>query len=127
MSHVKRTIAFFELLFIFPAALFMTSLFVRNLQPTAYQPARSAQAVVDWFSPSPKIGLGVLLILLPLINLILGATVVVRSWSGDTELRLALWGMLSAVRAHLAVLLILGATVVSAEILAIVGLHVLTD
>jgi hypothetical protein len=38
MNLPKRTIAATEPLLIFPAAIFMTALFVRNLQPLQYQP-----------------------------------------------------------------------------------------
>jgi hypothetical protein len=46
MNIFKRAIAATELLLIFPAALFMMALFVRNLQPLQYEPARTAQRIV---------------------------------------------------------------------------------
>jgi hypothetical protein len=45
-----RIIAVLELVLIFPAALFMTALMLRNLQPLQYEPARSAQQLVMWYA-----------------------------------------------------------------------------
>jgi hypothetical protein len=47
IKFARRVIAATELLLVFPASLFMTALFVRNLQPLQYEPARSAQRIVD--------------------------------------------------------------------------------
>jgi hypothetical protein len=127
MKTIKRTIATAELLLVFPAALFMTALFVRNLQPEQYEPARTALRLVEWFSVRPVLGLYVFLIALPLAAFIIGGTVVLRSWRGDAELRRAALGTLAIVRAHLATLLIAGATLMAGGILAIVALHVITD
>lgn len=49
------------------------------------------------------------------------------SWRSNAELRQAALESLAAVRAHLATLLIGGATLAAAGILAIVALHVATD
>jgi hypothetical protein len=127
MSTVKRTIAFIELLFIAPAALFMTSLFVRQLQPLQYEPARSAQRVVDWFSASPRVGLDICLVALPFAALVIGCATVLRSWRADAELRRATLETLAAIRTHIAALLIAGATLTAGVILAIVGMHMITD
>jgi len=48
MNIMKRAIAAAELVLIFPAALFMTALFVRNLQPQQFEPAHTAQRIVSW-------------------------------------------------------------------------------
>ncbi len=127
MDRIKRVIAVTELLLIFPSALFMTALFVRNLQPQQYEPAHTAQQIVMWFAARPRLGLGVLLIALPLAVLALGLGTLVRSWNYEDELRRAAWQMLAAVRAHLATLLVAAATLAAGGILAIVALHMLTD
>ncbi len=127
MNTVKRIVAATELLLIFPAALFMTALFVRNLQPQQYEPAHTAQQIVMWYAARPRIGLWVLLIALPFAVLALGLGTLLRCWSSDDELRQAAWQMLAAVRAHLATLLVAAATLAAGAILAIVALHVLTD
>ena len=127
MNIFKRAIAATELLLIFPAALFMMALFVRNLQPLQYEPARTAQRIVDWYAVRPRIGLWGLLITLPLAVLLTGCSTLLRNWSGEVQLRQAAWQTLALIRAHLATLLIAGATLTAGGILAIVALHVLTD
>ncbi len=127
MNTIKRTIAATELLLVFPAALFMTALFVRNLQPAQYEPAHTARRLVEWFSARPHLGLDVFLIALPFAALVFGSVTVLRSWRNDAALRQAARETLAALRAHLATLLITGATLTAGGILAIVALHMMTD
>jgi hypothetical protein len=123
----KYTIATAELFLIFPAVLFMTALFVRNLQPLQYEPAHTAQQIVDWYATRPRIGLWVLLIALPLTVLVTGFTTLLRKWTRETELRQAARHTFATLRAHLATLLVTGATLIAGAVLAIVALHILTD
>jgi len=127
MNTTKRCIAAAELLLIFPAALFMTALFVRNLQPLQYEPAHAAQRIVKWYAVRPRIGLWGLLIALPLAVLVTGCGTLLRSWSDEVELRQATRQTLAAISAHLATLLVAGATLTAGGVLAIVALHMLTD
>ena len=127
MNLPKRIIATTELLLIFPAALFMTALFVRNLQPLQYQPAHTAEQIVSWYAVRPRIGLWGLLIALPLAVLVTGCGTLLRSCSNDVELRQATRQTLAAIRTHLATLLVAGATLTAGSVLAIVALHMLTD
>ncbi len=127
MSITRRVIAAIELLLIFPGTLFMTALFVRNIQPQQYEPAHAAQQIVMWYAARPRVGLWVLLIALPFAVLTLGLATLLRCWSSDDELRRAAWQMLAAVRAHFAALLVAAATLAAGGILAIVALHMLTD
>jgi len=127
MKIMKRAIAATELLLIFPAALFMTALVVRNLQPLEYEPAHTAERIVTWYSGRPHIGLWVLLIALPMTVLSTGCGTLLRNWRRDTALRQAARHTLAAMRAHIAMLLVAGATLTAGGILAIVALHVLTD
>jgi hypothetical protein len=127
MNTIKRTIATLELLLVFPAVLFMTALFVRDIQPPTYEPAQTARRVVDWFSARPFLGLDIFLIALPFAVFVIGCATVLRSWRSDAQLREAALQTLAAVRAHLAALVIFGATLVAGGILAIVALHVITD
>ena len=122
-----RAIAATELLLIFPAALFMTALFVRNLQPAQYEPAHTAARIVMWYSVRPHMGLWGLLIALPAAVLVAGCGTLLRSWSDEVKLREATLQTVAAIRAHLAALLVAGATVTAGGVLAIVALHVLTD
>jgi hypothetical protein len=127
MNLPKRAIAATELLLIFPAALFMTALFVRNLQPLQYQPAHTAEWIVTWYAVRPRIGLWGLLIALPLAVLVAGCGTLLRSWGEEIELRQATRQTLAAISAHLATLLVAGATLTAGGVLAIVALHMLTD
>ena len=127
MNTIKRTLAATELLLILPATLFMTALFLRNIQPAPYEPAQTARRLVEWYSVRPPLGLDVFLIAMPLAAFVIGCASVLRSWRGDEELRQAALKTLAAARAHFATLLIAGATLVAGAVLAIVALHVLTD
>jgi len=127
MNMIKRTIAIIELLLVFPAALFMTALFVRNLQPAPYEPAQTARRLVEWFAARPFLGLDVFLIALPFAAFVIGCATVRRAWRSDAVLRQAARETLAAVRAHLVALLIAGATVVAGCILAIVAMHMITE
>jgi hypothetical protein len=123
MNALKRTIAATELLLVLPAALFMTALFVRNLQPSPYEPATTARHLVEWFSAHPPLGLQVFLIALPFAAFIVGCATLLGSWRRDAELRQVTVKTLAAVRAHLATVLIAGATLMAGCSLAIVFLH----
>ncbi|HWG20694.1 MAG TPA: hypothetical protein VG225_09190 [Terracidiphilus sp.] len=127
MKTIQRALATAELLLIFPAALFMTALFVRNLQPEQFQPARTAIRIVNWYAASTRLGLWVLLMALPLTVLAIGCVALIRGWRANAALRQASWETLAAVRAHGSILLIAVATAMAGGILAIVALHVLTD
>lgn len=127
MTRIKRTLATTELLLVFPAALFMTALFVRNLQPAQYEPAQTARRLVDWFSARPFLGLDVFLIALPFAAIVIGGAALLHGWRSDAELRRTAQGTLVAVRAHLATLLIAGATLMAGGILAVVAVHMITE
>jgi predicted membrane-bound mannosyltransferase len=124
---IRRAIAATELMLIFPAVLFMTALFARNLQPQPAEPAHTAQRIVAWYASQPRVGLWVLLITLPLAVLAIGSVALAREWNGDAELRRAAHEVLATLRAHLATLLIAAATVTAGAVLAIVALHLLSD
>lgn len=127
VNIIKRAIATTELLLVFPAALFMTAVFVRSLQPLEYEPAHTAQRIVDWYAVRPRIGLWVLLIALPLAVLVTGCGTLLRAWNREMELRQAARQTLGAIRAHLATLVVAAATLTAGGILSIVALHMLTD
>src|SRR4029077_13367314 len=118
-----RIIAVMELVLIFPAALFMTALALRNLQPLQYEPAQSAQQLVMWYA-GRMWTLWVLLLGLPFIALVSGCAALLRSWSRDIVLPLASRKSLATVRAHLASLFIAATTMIAGVILVIVVLHV---
>lgn len=127
MKRLGRSIAAAEVVLIFPAVLFMASLFVRNLQPQQYQPAHAAQAIVDWFAARTHLGLWVLLMALPLAVLVIGAATLRANWRKDAELRQAARTVFAVVRNQWPALLVAVTTLTAAGILGIVALHVLTD
>jgi hypothetical protein len=127
MKTILRSVALVELLFVFPAALFMTALFVRNIQPLQYEPAHTAQRIVDWYAARPHVGLWVLLIALPLAVVVIGSATLVREWRRNQELRDITARVIEIIRLQAPSLLIACATAVACVILAIVALHVLTD
>ena len=127
MKTIQRSIAALELLLIFPGVLFMTALFARNVQPPKYEPAHTAQRIVDWYAAQPHIGLWLLLIALPLEVLVTGSLALARNWRYDASLREAAQSTFTALSSHLAAFLVAAATLTAACILAIVALHVLTD
>jgi hypothetical protein len=127
MNKINRAIAIMELFLVFPAALFMTALFVRNIQPAPYEPAQTARRLVEWFSARTILGLDVFLIALPLAAFVIGGATLLRSWRSEAALRQAALETLATVRAHAAALLIAGATLISGGILAIVAIHMITE
>jgi hypothetical protein len=126
--NIKRyAAATAELLLIFPAALFMTALFVRNLQPLQFEPARTAARIVSWYAARPHVGLWVFLIGLPLVVLVTGGGIIWWKWREEAALRQAARQMAATLGEQLATVLIAGATLAAGGFLAIVALHVLTD
>jgi len=124
---MKRAIAAAEVVLISPAVLFMAALFVRNLQPPALEPARTAERIVMWYSSSPPLCLWVFLMTLPLAVFVAGCATLLREWQRDAALRDAARQTLAVVRAQIATLLISVATLTAGGILAIVALHALSD
>ena len=122
MKTIKPAIAIVELLLVFPAALFMTALFLREVQPLA-QTGR----LVEWFSHHVILGLYVFLIAMPLAAFVGGCAIVLRNWHSDAEFRRAALAILTTARAHLATLLVAGATLMAGGILALVAMHMITD
>jgi cytochrome b561 len=127
MKTLRNAVATLELVLIVPAALFMTALFVRNLQPQQFEPAHTAQRIVDWYAARTHLGLWVFLIGLPLSVLLIGCVSLVRSWRLDPALRTAASECAGLIRRHSSVLVVALATATSAVILSIVALHLITD
>lgn len=127
MKTIQRSLAALELLLVFPAVLFMTSLVARSIQPQQYEPAHTAQRIVDWYASSPHVGLWILLIALPFAVLVIGSITLLREWRRNQALRTAALETIAFIRAHASALLIAGATATAGGILAIVALHMITD
>lgn len=121
-----RIIAAIHLVLLFPAALFMTALVLRSLQPLQYEPAHSAQQLVMWYAGRIWT-LWVLLLALPLAVLVTGCATLLRSWNRDSALPHTVRQSLAEVRAHVATLFVAVATLAAGGILAIVVLHMLAN
>ncbi len=100
MKTIPRSLAALELLLVFPAVLFMTSLVARSIQPRQYEPAHTAQRIVDWYASSPHVGLWILLIALPLAVLVIGSATLLREWRRNQALRTATLEAIGIIRAH---------------------------
>jgi hypothetical protein len=128
MKALKAGIAAAEIVLIFPAALFFTALFARNLQPMQYEPAHTAQRIVIWYTTRPVwFGLWTLLMALPFAVLVVGCATLIRGWQRDPELQQAARQVLAAIRTHVSILLVAGATLAAVSILLFVAVHALTD
>src|SRR5690349_18056539 len=119
MHTVKRSIATTELLLIFPAALFMTALFMRNLQSLQDEPAQTAQRIVMWYA-NRQWTLWVLLIAMPLGVLVIGGATLLRGWKGDVEPSPDVQRTLAAYRDKPATLFVAAATLTAGGVLVIV-------
>ena len=127
MKLIRRSLAALELLLVFPAVLFLAAVFTRSIQPQQYEPARTAQQIVDWYAARPQVGLWLLLIALPLTVLVVGLLALRREWHHDPALRAATCEVLHTCRSHAPALSIAFATTLSAIILGIVAFHMLTN
>jgi hypothetical protein len=127
MNTIRRPVALLEILLVFPAILFMAALFARSVQPVQFEPAHTAQQIVDWYAARPHVGLWLLLIALPLLVLGIGLATLVRAWRRDSEFRNGTSQAVALVRSHFPALATAIATAAACGILMIVALHLLTD
>lgn len=125
MRKQIRFVAAMQLTLIFPAALFLTAVFVSAGHNPQYDLGGTAQGVVMWYSARTWT-LPLLLMALPLAVLIIGCGTLLRSWNHDGELPHPTRRLL-AIPAPLATLIVAWATLTSAGILAIVALHTLAN
>jgi hypothetical protein len=123
---IKRTAAATGLLLITPAALFMTALMVRALQPLQDEPANAAQKIVMWYSLRPWT-LWVLLIALPLGVLVLELATLMYIWNDEVRLGHSGRRSLAAMRSSLTTVLVAAAMLTAGGILLVVVLHMLAN
>ena len=121
-----RLLAAAELLLISPAALFMSALVVRGLQPLQYELAQSAEHLVMWYA-GRMWTLWVLLVGLPLVALVSGCAALLYNWNHDLAFSQGVRQSLGLIRTHLATLFIVAATLAAGSMLAIVVLHMLAN
>lgn len=125
MKTIRRALATIEVVLIFPAALFMAALFMRNVQPQQFEPAHTAQRIVEWYAARTHLGLWLFLMAFPLTVLAIGGASLARSWRSDAELRQAVCEGARAIRRHFPTLVIALAAAAAAVILSIVALHLI--
>ena len=126
MDADKRILAATELVLIFPAALFLTAVVARHLQPLQYEPAHTAQQIVMWYTVRYWT-LWALLIGLPFAALLIGCVALLRNSNGGAEERQAAGQPSAAVRTHLSTRMIAAATLAAGLILGVVILHMLAN
>lgn len=126
MKALRSALATLELALIFPAMLFMSALFIRNLQPQQFEPAHTAERIVAWYAARTQVGLWLFLIAFPLAVLLIGCVSLVRSWRSEAALQAAAFECAGAIRRHFAIVAVALASLASAGILAIVALHLIT-
>lgn len=115
-----------QLLFIFPAVVFMGALVVRNLSDLDGAAAHTAQQIVMWYA-GRMWTLWVLLIALPLGVLVTGCITFGRNWSGDAGLLQGAKQTLAVIRANGVLLVVALLTVTAGVIITIVVLHMLAN
>jgi cytochrome b561 len=125
MNTVRRTIATTEVLLILPAALFMTALVVRALQPLGSEPAHTAERIVQWYAER-QWTLWILLIALPLAVLITGCATLVPTMKPTLKQRDARQ-TLAAIPARPATVIVAAETLTAGVFLVIVILHMLAN
>jgi hypothetical protein len=126
MDTNRRIIAATELVLIFPAALFMTAVVTRHLQPLQYEPARTAQQIVMWYSVRYWT-LWVLLIGLPFAALLTGCGTLLRNWNRGPDLQEPARLPSAAIRSDLATPIIAAATLSAGALLVVVAVHMLAN
>jgi hypothetical protein len=125
---MRRTqiIAVLQLVLIFPAALFMTALVVRNLGPLLYEPAHTARQLVMWYA-GRMWTLWVLLLALPFTVLVSGCATLLHSRNHDIEPAHGTQKSLAVARPRWLTLFVSLTTVAAGGMLAIVVLHMLAN
>lgn len=122
----KPAIATTQLVLIFPAALFMTALLARYLQPPIYEQAHTAQRIVMWYSGRVWTLWG-LLIGLPLVVLVIGCVTLLQNWIANAEPKQTTPQRSATHRFHPATIIIAAVTLLAGMILLIVAVHMLMN
>ncbi len=81
-----------------PGALFLAAAVARQLQPIQFQPARTADRIVEAFSALPGPILVAVLVVAPLVALGLAGATLASSWREDASLRVDAWAWFGATR-----------------------------
>ena len=117
----RRIVAATELVLIFPAALFLTAVVARHLEPLEF-----AQEIVTWYSVRYWT-LWVLLIGLPIAALFNGCVVLLGNSNEGTDGAQIAKQPFTAIRTELPTQIIAAATLSAGLILVVVVLHMLAN
>ena len=124
MSLTNDVIAAWTLALLSPALVFLSALYIRQLQRLESEPARTAERIVTWFAAHPHFGLWVVLVLFPFSAFMLGSGALVRTWGDNPQLREYTWRALWAIPNHWPAVFIGGATLLSAGMLMMIAAHI---
>lgn len=124
MGPNKRIIAAAELLLILPAALFLTAVVARYLQPLQDEPAHTAQQIVMWYSVRYWT-VWILLLGLPFAALLTGCVTLMQNADSGAGQRQAAGPPSAAIGTDLPTRVIAAATLAAGLILVVVALHLL--
>lgn len=123
-----KLLAASEWLMVLPATVFLAAAALRMLQPRQYQPARLSWAIFEWSSSHMSgLGFSVLLIALPAMVLIMGTSVLLKTWREDQELRQDISAAWVIVRRRLAIGILTAATLLGGGILVAVMVHMINN
>jgi hypothetical protein len=122
MDTNRRIIAATEIVLIFPAALFLTAVVARQLQPLQF----AAQQIVTWYSVRYWT-LWVLLIALPFAAFLTGCVTLLGNANTGAGASQAVKQLFPTTYAHLPTRIIAGTTLAAGLILVVVVLHMLAN
>jgi len=127
MTLTNDVIAALALTLVCPAVLFVTALFVRQVIPLQYEPARTADRIVRWYAAHPQLSLWLLLFLMPVSAFVLGTAALLRTWGDNPQLQHYTWRALEEIPEHWPAMSIGGATVLAAALVAMITRHLFRD
>jgi hypothetical protein len=117
-------VAFAEWLLVLPATLFLAAAALRLLQPRQFEPARTSWIIFEWTTAHiSQLGAAALFIGLPALVLIAGCATFRGIWREDQAFRQDTILALSVLRRHLAIGLLMAATVLAAAICTFAVVH----
>ena len=117
-----------EWLMVLPAAVFITAAALRLLQPRQYEPAHTSWIIFEWTTTHiSQVGAAMLFLALPGAVVAGGCATLLRIWREDRELRHDAILGLTIFRRHLAISLLMTATLLAATILTFAAAHLIAD
>lgn len=117
-----------EWVMVLPAAVFLAAAALRLLQPRQFEPGHTSWIIFDWTTTHiSRFGGAMLFLVMPGLVVLAGCSTLVRSWRENQILRQDAALGLSIFRRHLAIGLLMTATLLAAAILLLTVVHIITD